>query len=331
MREQRVEVPGRWLNRPASSRRVAVIIGVAVTFLWATSVVLIRIGVSDEEVQPLGFAGTRFALAAVVLLPLALPAMRAVPSWQGSHRWLLAVAIYGVLIFGLAQVGFYLALGEVEASTVGLFMGLAPVVTALVALRNRQERPNALQVAGIVILVTGVVVYFGLQVPPGGATTGLLAAASIPFVVGGAAVLGRKVAVGSARFGGPVTMTAMAMFCGAVATLVIALFFEGIPSFSPTAWLLIVWLALVNTALTYTLWAQSQRSLRAVESSVLGDLTVIGVALLGWIVLGEGLSVEQIVGIVMALGGVVIVQVAPVWWVRARDGRPAPTPPGRSR
>ena len=318
MSARRLDFPARWLNGPASSRRVAVIIGVAVTLLWATSVVLIRIGVSDEEIQPLGFAGTRFALAGVVLLPLALPAMRAVPSWQGSRPWLLAVAVYGVLLFGLAQVGFYLALGEVEASTVGLFMGLAPVVTALVALRNRQERPNALQVGGIVILAAGVVIYFGLQLPPTGVTTGLLAAASIPIVVGGSAVLGRKVAVGSARYGGPASMTAIAVLFGAAATLAIALVLEGIPSFSPTAWLLITWLALVNTALTYTLWAQSQRSLRAVESSVLGDLTVIGVALLGWIVLDERLSVEQVVGIVMALCGVVIVQLAPVWWVRSR-------------
>jgi drug/metabolite transporter (DMT)-like permease len=168
----------------------------------------------------------------------------------------------------------------------------------------------------------GILTYFGLEAPSGGATPGLLAAVSIPIVVGGAAVLGRHVAVDSRRYGGPVSMTAMAMLCGAAMTLVLALLVEGVPAFSPTAWLLIIWLAVVNTALTYTLWAQSQRSLRAVESSVLGDLTVVQIALLGWVVLGEGLDIAQIVGIVLAMGGVVLVQIAPV--MRARSGRVAP-------
>ncbi len=91
-------------------------------------------------------------------------------------------------------------------------------------------------------------------------------------------------------------MTAIAMLFGAAMTLVLALLGEGVPTFSLTAWLLIVWLAVINTALTYTLWAESQRSLRAVESSVLGDLTIVQIALLGWVVLGEGLDIAQIVG-----------------------------------
>ena len=145
---------------------------------------------------------------------------------------------------------------------------------------------------------------------------------SIPIVVGGAAVLGRRVAVDSRSYGGPASMTAIAMLFGAAMTLVLALLVEGVPRFSPTAWLLIVWLAVVNTALTYTLWAQSQRSLRAVESSVLGDLTIVQIALLGWVVLGEGLDIAQVVGIVLAMGGVVLVQIAPV--MQARSGRVAP-------
>ena len=322
MTEQRADLPGRWLDRPASSRRTAVIIGIVVTFLWATSVVLIRIGVSDEDVEPIGFAGTRFFLAALLLLPLAVPGIRAAPSWHGSGPWLAGVAVYGLLLFGVAQLGFYLALGTVEASTVGLFMGVAPVVTAVVVMRNRHERASMLQLGGIAVLVAGVVVYFGLEAPPATATSGLLVAASIPVVVGGAAVLGRRVAVASRDYGGPASMTAIAMLVGASMTLVIALLVEGVPSFSPTAWVLIVWLAVINTALTYTLWAQSQRSLRAVESSVLGDLTVIQVALLGWVVLGESLDGAQIVGLVVALSGVVLVQVAPVL-SRARSRRRA--------
>jgi drug/metabolite transporter (DMT)-like permease len=295
-----------------------VVSGVVVTFLWATSVVLIRIGVSDEDIRPIGFAGTRFALAAILLLPLALPGIRAAPTWPDSRRWLIRVAAYGLLLFCAAQLGFYLALGELQASTVGLFMGLAPVITALVTLRSRHERVSRLQGGGIVVLIAGMLAYFGLDAPSAEAAGGLLTAASIPVVVGGAAVLGRRVAVESKDYGGPASMTAVAMLVGAAATIVLALVIEGVPVFSPTAWLLIVWLAVINTALTYTLWAQSQRSLRAVESSVLGDLTIVQVALLGWMVLGESLHLAQIVGIALALAGVFVVQVGPVLGARSR-------------
>ena len=299
-------------GRPAPSRRTAVLIGVLVTFLWATSVVLIRIGVSDEAIDPIGFAGVRFALAAILLLPLALPRMRAIGREVGTRHWLLRVAVYGLLMFCVAQVGFYVALGDLPAATVGLLLGLAPVVTGLVALRTAHERASLLQVGGIAVLIAGVVIYFGLELPVDGAGIALLAAVSIPIVVGGSAVLGRRVAVDSRRYGGPASMTAIAMAAGAAATLVLAFVVEGVPSFSATAWLLVLWLAAVNTALTYTLWAQSQQTLRAIESSVLGNLTVMQVALLGWVVLGEGLGVAQILGIALAVTGVVVVQVAPV-------------------
>ncbi len=78
---------------------------------------LIAIGVSDEDIEPIGFAGTRFALAAVLLLPLALPGSGPLLPGTAVAGGCPGVAIYGLLLFGLAQVGFYLALGQLEAST----------------------------------------------------------------------------------------------------------------------------------------------------------------------------------------------------------------------
>jgi len=298
---------------PAPSRPVAIALGVLVTFLWATSVVLIRLGLTEEDVQPLGFAGVRFTLAAILLLPLALPRLRAVRVWTADRRSLLGAVIYGLLMFCVAQVGFYIALGDLSAATVGLLMGLAPVVTALVTMRSRQERASLLQVLGIVVLVGGVVVYFGLELSAVGLSVALVAAISIPFVVGGSARLGRYLALDAGRvFGGPLGLTALAMTVGSLVLLGLAIVIEGVPTFSPRAWLLIIWLAAVNTALTYTLWTQTQRTLRAVESSVLADLTVILIALLGWVVLGEALDPLQIVGLVLAVAGVFLVQLAPV-------------------
>ncbi len=300
------------MTGPATSRRTAVAIGLFVTFLWATSAVLIRLGLSKEDVDPVGFAGVRFALAAILLLPLALPRLRAARVWHASRRWLLGVAMYGLLMFFVGQVAVYVALGELPVTTVGLFVAMAPVVTAVVVLRSEHERASIMQVAGIGVLVAGAAVYFGLALPGSEAAVGLLAAAAVAIIFGGSARLGRYLAVDSHRYGGPLGMTAMAMVVGASATLILAFAIEGVPSFSVEAWLLIIWMAAINTALAYTLWAQTQRTLRAVESSVLRDMTLVQTALLGWVVLDETLDLAQVLGLALALGGVALVQLAPM-------------------
>jgi drug/metabolite transporter (DMT)-like permease len=312
---------------PAPSRRIAIAIGVVVTFLWATSVVLIRVGLTEEDVQPLGFAGVRFSLAAILLLALALPRLRAMRVWTADRRSLLGVVIYGLLMFCVAQIGFVVALGELSVATVGLLMGLAPVVTAAVTMGSRQERASRLQILGIAVLVGGVVAYFGLELPAIGLSVALLAGIAIPIVVGGSARLGRYLALDARRlYGGPLGLTAVAMTVGGFTTLALALAFEGVPTFSTRAWLLIIWLAAINTALTYTLWTHTQRTLRAVEASVLGDLTVILIAVMGWLVLEESLGPIQIGGLLLAVAGVFLVQLAPVLRGRRSAHDPAPAP-----
>jgi probable blue pigment (indigoidine) exporter len=165
--------------------------------------------------------------------------------------------------------------------------------------------------------------------PEAGISLALLAGMAIPIVVGGSVRLGRYLALDARRvFGGPLGLTALAMTVGGFTTLALAVFVEGVPTFSLRAWLLIIWLAAINTALTYTLWTQTQRTLRAVESSVLADLTVFLIALLGWVVLGEALGPAQIAGLLLAVAGVFLVQLAPVLRGRGSAGATPQAPLG---
>ena len=311
---------------PAPSRRTAMALGILVTFLWATSVVLIRIGLTEEDLPPLGFAGVRFSLAAVVLVALAWPRLRATRVWSADRRSLSVALVYGLLIFCIAQIGFVIALGELPAATVGLLMGLAPVVTAVVTLRSKQERASLVQVVGIGVIIVGVVASFGLALPASGLSVALLAGISIPIVAGAGFSLGRYLAIDAKRlYGGPLGLTAVAMAAGGFSLLILSLLLEGLPSFGLRAWLFIGWLALVNTALTYTIWTHTQRTLRAVEASALSDLTVILIAIIGWFVLDEALGPIQVAGLLLAVGGVFLVQLAPALR-RRRSATPAPSP-----
>lgn len=82
-----------------------------------------------------------------------------------------------------------------------------------------------------------------------------------------------------------------------------------------------------STALAFTLWNQTLRTLTAVESSVINNLMLVQIALLAWVFLGEALSPIEIVGLAVALAGILVVQVAPA--VRRRSVEAAPIEPTR--
>jgi drug/metabolite transporter (DMT)-like permease len=202
-------------------------------------------------------------------------------------------------------------------------MAMAPVGAVLLTLRGRHERAGPAQLAGVAILVVGVVVFFSLEPPPGEALMGVLIAGAMTLAVAWSAVLGRSLAIVSQVFGGIIGLTAVAMVAGAITTLAAATVIEGMPSVSTRGWLIVAWLAVVHTALGFGMWNHGLRTLSAVEASALADLTVVQIAILAWIFLSESLSVLEIAGLALALVGVVVVQLAPAW-------RPAATlePPG---
>ena len=84
--------------------------------------------------------------------------------------------------------------------------------------------------------------------------------------------------------------------------------FEGWPTVTGRAWLIIGWLAVVNTALAFTLWNISLRQLSAVESAGINNTMLLQIALLAWWLLGESPGPAGFVGIVLVSVGVLLTQ-----------------------
>lgn len=90
------------------------------------------------------------------------------------------------------------------------------------------------------------------------------------------------------------------------------------------------WLSLVGGALAYTVWFHAARRLPATSTAMLGPLSPITAALLGWAVLGEGLTPVQSLGFALALTASVLGQrqsrrVPPRARPRSRPGTRAET------
>ena len=98
------------------------------------------------------------------------------------------------------------------------------------------------------------------------------------------------------------------MTVGSIVLAVIGAASEGLPTVSTRAWLIILWLAVVNTAIAFTLWNLSLRELSAVESAGINNTMLIQIAVLAWIFLGEPPGIAGLAGIVLVSIGVLLTQ-----------------------
>lgn len=301
-----------------------------VTFLWATSWVLIKIGLEDLDLRPVSFAGLRYVLAAAILAPLgwrAIGAARAAsPRERPDARLLLRVAVLGVAFYAVAQGAQFAALDALPAAAVGLLLSSIPIWTALVAWLRGAEAATPAQLVGIGLLVAGVALYFGPFTLDAAAWVGIAAAA----LCIAASTLGGHLSRdlnrdAQARLGGAIGLTALSMAIGSVLLLAVGLALEGVPSLDPRGWLIVAWLAVVNTAFAFTLYNRTLRVLTAVESSVIINTLPIMVAGMAWLVLGEALDPRQVAGLLLAASGALVVQLMP----RLMGGRRAAAGPVR--
>jgi drug/metabolite transporter (DMT)-like permease len=313
---------------PGQRRAAALAEAALVTFLWSTSWVLIKVGLDDLSLPPLSFAGLRYALATLVLLTIAWPSLRRV-AWQSVDtrlRW--RVVFLGVLLYAVTQGAQFAALVHLPAVAVSLALSTTPVVVAIVGLGGR-EAPSRAQIAGAAAVAIGAALYFGPLDLGAGAAAGLAVAAIGVGANAASAVLGRALARDALpALGGAFGLTALSMAAGSIPLLLVGLAIDGPPSLTVEAWLIIAWLAVVNTAFAFTLWNHSLRTLTAIESSVMNSVMLVQIAALAWLFLGESLDGRELVGLAIALAGILAVQLsfAAPRRLSAADGAASPHP-----
>ncbi|MQA84768.1 MAG: EamA family transporter [Streptosporangiales bacterium] len=297
------------MRRP-SARALAVPQAFLVVFCWATSWVLIKIGLRD--IPPLPFAGLRYLLAALCLTPfvLASAGARASVRCLTLSRWWSLVALG--LVMAVTQGAQFVALGRLPAASLGLILGCTPVLVALLGIALLGEVPRRSQWAGMATYLAGAALYFSPWAPPGAGaaavSVAVLGVAAVQLVANAlTTVQGRYVNCGGDGHPAVVTLVTMGL-CGGV-LLAVGVPAQGLPAPTPAGWLITLELAVVNTALAWALWNHALRTLPAVRAGLINNTMMIHVAGLGWLFLGERLGVREVLGLAVALAGVVAVQV----------------------
>jgi drug/metabolite transporter (DMT)-like permease len=288
--------------RAVSAHLVAALYALAVTFLWSTSFLLVKI--SLPFVPPITLAAVRYLLAFGVLAVYALILDRRRPA---GIAW-ATIAIIGILQYGVGQALQYTAMQVVPVAMIALLYALLPALQAIADTVWLREPPMLVQLLGGGVTIGGIALYlpWGRAVPWGGLLLvgGTLVASTI------ATTLTRYIA----RAGSTPTLhlTLVSVGAGGLSMLPLGLAVESGPRFPPLVVVALIWLAVANTALAFSLWNHALRTLTAFEANVIGNTTLFQVGILGWIFLGEGLTARQMAAMVIAFGGVLLAQVPAV-------------------
>ena len=275
-----------------------------VTFLWSTSFVLIKVGLKD--IPPFTFAGLRYTLAFLCLLPFVLrPANRQLVRELSTHDWRRLVVL-GLLYYAITQGSAFFGLNYLPSATISMLLNFTTIIVALLGALWLAERPAGLQWIGVFVNIAGVIVYFYAEPLPADQIVGLVVVAIGVLANAGSSILGRR--INREDDIPPLVVTAISMGVGAIVLLVTGLLTESFPRLDPIHWAIVAWLAVVNTAVAFTLWNHTLRVLPAVESSIINNTMLIQVACLSWLFLGEALYWWQVVGMILAGLGTLVVQ-----------------------
>lgn len=257
-------------------------------------------------------AGTLRALPAGLLL---LAVTRALP--HGDWWW--RAAVLGTLNIGAFFALLFVSAYRLPGGVAALLGAVGPLLVAGLSVPLLRVRLRARTVLAATTAAAGValtVLRSDAAVDVVGVLAGLAGAASMALGL-----------VLTKRWGRPaplLTTTAWQLTAGGLVLLPLAVVVEGLPApLSATNLGGYAYLALVGTAGAYTLWFRGLERLPAASVSLLGQLSPVVAAGLGWLVLGQALSGWQLVGAAVAVGGVVAGQAA------VPPPAPVPAPPAR--
>ncbi|NKY85573.1 EamA family transporter [Nocardia veterana] len=251
--------------------------------------------------RPMFTALMRALPAGLVLLA----ATRALP----RGRWIGRAALLGVLNIGAFFPLLFLAAYRLPGGVAAVLGSAAPVFALAIAAGLLRVRPSGRKLLAGVIGIMGValvVLRADAALDPIGVLAGLAGAASM---AAGTVLTGHW---GRPDGVGPLAFTSWQLTAGGLFLLPLALITEGAPpALDGPAIGGYLYLGVLGTAAAYALWFRGLSRMPATSVAFLGLLSPLSAAVIGWIALGQSLTLLQVLGMVIALGGTVLGQLGP--------------------
>ncbi|MGW5424564.1 EamA family transporter [Streptomyces sp. NPDC003943] len=248
------------------------------------------------------FTGLMRALPAGLLL---LGLTRKLP--QGAWWW--KSLVLGVLNIGAFFPLLFLAAYRLPGGVAAVVGSVGPLFVVGLAALFLGDKPTVKALLTAIAAAFGVslvVLKAGAALDAVGVVAGLLSALSMSAGTVFTKRWGRPEGVGA------LALTGWQLTAGGLFLLPIAFLVEGAPpALSGTNLAGYAYLAFGNTAISYFLWFRGIERLSASSVTLLGPLSPITAAVIGWAALGQALGPVQLLGMVIAFGATLFGQLAP--------------------
>ncbi|MEU6169027.1 EamA family transporter [Streptomyces tanashiensis] len=248
------------------------------------------------------FTGLMRALPAGLLL---LALTRKLP--QGAWWW--KSAVLGALNIGAFFPLLFLAAYRLPGGVAAVVGSVGPLFVVGLAALFLGEKPTTKTLLTAVAAAFGVslvVLKAGAAFDLVGIVAGLLSSLSMSAGIVFTKRWGRPEGVGA------LALTGWQLTAGGLVILPIAFLIEGAPpALTGTNLAGYAYLALGNTAISYLLWFRGIERLSASSATLLGPLSPITAAVIGWAALGQALGPVQVLGMLIAFGATLAGQLSP--------------------
>ncbi len=276
--------------------------------LVGAGIVATRFVIAQSE--PASLAFMRYAIGLLCLLPVTL-----LQPWpRVARRDLLPIGLLGIGQFGILIVLLNYGLTLVPAAEGALIFSSLPLLTLMLAALLGYEALTWAKSGGVILTMFGIGLVLAEKLSGGtwtsAALLGELAVFASAFTGALCSVLYRPYVKRYAAL--PVSSLAMA-------AAVLFLFFlaarEGFfttwPVFTPSGWLAIVFIGL-SSGLGYFLWLWALQHTTPTRVAIFLALNPITAGILGWLLLGESLSLPFLGGLLLVVLGLLLAH-----WQRA--------------
>lgn len=263
-----------------------IFLAIVACLLWSSAFVGVKIGLKFQT--PLQFAGIRFMISGVILLPVVANFKRFWKEVAENMGFVLLVAFLQVV---LQYSLFYMGISMLPASISAMIIGSSPLFVAMIAhFSIASDRMDWSKSFSIFLGILGVaIITLGQNQLPSGAKIALLGVLLLILnnVVSG---ITNVVVAQKGHNVSPLILTSSSLFIGGAGLLLISFPVEGLPkgTFPAEYFIALAWLSFLSAA-AITIWNTLLRrpGVKVSELNIWKFLIPVSGAFLSWLILPD--------------------------------------------
>ena len=283
---------------------LTLIVWLVLCLIWGSTWIVIKIGLND--LPPIGFAGIRFFLATLILLPVLY--IRKIPLPKTADEWRL-LAITGVLQFSINYSLIFWGEQYITSGLTAVLQATISIFGLLLAwIFLPHERITKTKVSAVCFGIAGVTVIFWDQLALQDATAflGSVAVLISAYAASQAAILVKA----KGRGLHPATLLFGQMLCGLPPVIAYSLMVEGNPLNYHWTWqavAAVLYLTLVGTIAAFWLFYWLLEKVESTFAMMISVVTPLIAVILGWLILDERMPPQTLAGGLLILAGIALI------------------------